>query len=105
MNKSGLHPLGRAVLVEPYEPERKGSRIVMPEAVKERSLMVETRARVIEVGPTAWSDEALPRAEVGDHVLISKFAGVMAKGITDEKTYRLVNDVDIYCSIEVDENE
>ena len=101
-NKSGLKPLGHAVLIEPYEPEIKKSVIVMPETVKERSAMVETRAIVIEVGSEAWADESKPRAKAGDKVLISKFAGAMATGTKDNKTYRLVNDRDIYCAIEVE---
>jgi co-chaperonin GroES (HSP10) len=64
--------------------------------------MVETRAIVIEVGPEAWKDEAKPRAEPGDKVLISKFAGVMATGTADGAKYRLINDNDIYCAIEVE---
>jgi len=100
-NKSGLRPLGRAVLIQPYEPEIKKSMIVMPETVKERTTMVETRAVVIEVGPVAWDDEPEPRAKPGDKVLISKFAGAMVVGTEDGVTYRLVNDRDIYCAIEV----
>jgi co-chaperonin GroES (HSP10) len=99
-NKSGLKPLGRAVLVQPYEPEIKKSMIVMPETVKERTTMVETRAVVIEIGPVAWDDEPQPRAKPGDKVLISKFAGAMAKGPLDGQMYRLVNDRDLYCGIE-----
>lgn len=103
-NTSGLKPLGRAVLVEPYEPEIKKSMIVMPDTVKERTAMVETRAIVVEVGPAAWDDEKVPRALPGDKVLISKFAGVMAKGISDGKAYRLVNDRDIFCRLEGEDN-
>ena len=101
MNTSGLHPKGVAVLVLPYEPEKRGSLIQMPDTVKERERMVETRAVVVEVGPSAWDDEKEPRARMGDHVLISKFAGSMAVGIKDGKQYRLVNDRDIYCVLEV----
>jgi len=101
-NESGLRPLGHAVLVEPYEPQKKESLIVMPETVKERTLMVETRAVVVAVGPEAWVDESSPRAAVGDHVMISKFAGVMATGIKDGKSYRFVNDRDIFCALEVE---
>jgi co-chaperonin GroES (HSP10) len=101
MNNSGLKPLGRAVLVEPYEPEVKKGMIVMPDSVKERTTMVETRAIVVDIGPVAWDDEPEPRARIGDKVLISKFAGVLANGTADGKPYRLVNDRDIYCAIEV----
>jgi co-chaperonin GroES (HSP10) len=104
LNNSGLAPLGCAVLVEPYEPQKKASVIVMPETVKERERMIETRAKVIAIGPECWADERTPRAQVGDCVLISKFAGVMVNGIKDNKPYRMVNDRDIYCRLEEDDN-
>lgn len=99
-NPSGLHPLGLAVLVKPYEPEINKSVLVMPETVKERTSAVETRAIVIAVGPEAWKDESQPRARLGDKVLISRFAGVMAIGVKDGERYRIVNDRDIFCRIE-----
>jgi co-chaperonin GroES (HSP10) len=104
-NESGLKPLGRAVLVVPYEPQKKGSLIVMPDVVRSSQLAIETRAVVVEVGPEAWADEKVPRAKEGDKVFISKFAGVMAKGTADGKDYRLINDNDIFCAIEVDAND
>lgn len=98
MNNSGLAPLGRAILVEHYEPERKTGVIEIPDIVKERTLMVEQRAIVVEVGPACWPDEP-PRAAPGDRVLISKMAGYMAKGPADGKVYRLINDRDIFAKI------
>ena len=105
MNKSGLKPLGRAVLVTPYEPERKQSVIHIPETINERTKMVETRAIVVDIGPSAWYDEPTPRASVGDKVMVSKFAGVVVKGTADGMMYRLVNDMDLFCRIEVDSHE
>lgn len=102
-NNSGLKPLGRAVLVEHYEPEKRGSLIEIPDIVKERTLMVEQRAIVIEVGPACWPDEP-PRAQPGDRVLISKMSGYMAKGPADGKTYRLINDRDIFAAITKEES-
>ena len=103
-NTSGLQPLGRAILVEHYEPERAGSLIVMPDSIRVRSLMVEQRAIVIEVGPEAWKEESQPRAKPGDLVLISSMAGYMAEGTADGKQYRLVNDRDVFAKI-TKENE
>jgi co-chaperonin GroES (HSP10) len=103
-NKSGLKPLGHAVLVMPYEPAKKDSVIVLPATVQERQLMVETRAIVVEAGPEAWIEEKRPRAKPGDKVLLSKFAGVLAEGTADGERYRLVNDRDIYCKIEVEQS-
>jgi co-chaperonin GroES (HSP10) len=98
MNNSGLKPLGRAILVQHYVPEDKGSVIVLPDSVRDKTLMVEQRAIVIDVGAAAWPDEP-PRARVGDKVLISKMAGYLAKGPLDGKTYALVNDRDIFAAI------
>lgn len=97
-NHSGLAPLGRAVLVEIYEPERKDSLIAIPDFVQERGAAVETRAIVVDVGPACWPDEP-PRAAVGDKVLISKLAGFVAKGTKDGRVYRFVNDRDIFARI------
>lgn len=101
INTSGLMPLGHAVLVEPYEPEIKGGMIVIPEQVQQGMRAVDQRAVVIEVGPCAWEDEKVPRAMPGDRVLIAKFTGFIAsKPITkDGKTYRIVNDRDVFCRI------
>lgn len=98
MNESGLSPLGRAVLVEHYEPEKKNSLIELPDMVKDRTLLVEQRAIVVEVGPACWPDEPA-RAQPGDKVLISKMSGYMAIGTADGKRYRLINDRDIFAKI------
>ena len=99
-NKSGLKPLGRAVLVTPYEPERAGSAIFIPDFVKEREVALESRVIVVEVGPACWPEEPAPRARPGDKVLISKMAGYVAQGTADGKVYRFVNDRDIFAKIE-----
>jgi co-chaperonin GroES (HSP10) len=98
-NDSGLFPVGRAVLVEPYQPERKMGLIQLPDEVLGREQMIEQRAVVVAIGPSAWFDEPQPRAKVGDRVLISKFAGHMAKGTLDDKQYRFINDRDIFAII------
>lgn len=102
MNSSGVRPLGRAVLVKPYNPERKEGMIVLPDSALERDQMIEARAVVVEVGPHAWIDEPSPRAKAGDKVLVSKFAGYMVRGTADNEQYRLVNDRDIFAAIEVE---
>lgn len=103
MNESGVRPLGRAVLVKPYTPERKESMIVLPDEALERDQMIEQRAVVVEVGKYAWHDEPEPRALAGQKVLVSKFAGYMVKGTADGQQYRLVNDRDIFAAIEQEE--
>lgn len=101
-NRTGLRPLGVAVLIEPFEPERRVGKIVIPENVSDRTTMLENRARVLAVGPAAWHDEPVPRAKPGDIVLVTKFAGAMAKSPVDGKIYRFVNDRDIYAGMDED---
>ena len=103
-----------AVLIKAYEPERKGGQIVLPDLVQNRMAMVDNRAVVIAVGTMAWKDEGYwkpvffglfrrwvqqDRAKVGDRVLVTKFAGFMAKGPKDGEQYRIVNDRDIFTQI------
>lgn len=99
VNKSGLKPLGRAVLVEPYEPEMAHSMIKIPDFVKQNYALADARCRIIELGEHCWHDEKGPRAKVGDLVMVTKFAGFMSVGPADGKQYRLVNDRDIFCQI------
>lgn len=103
-NTSGLKPLGRAVLIAPYTPERKHSLIQLPDAVLGNDLAIEQRAVVIEAGPRAWMNEDQPRAKPGDKVLVAKFSGYMAVGTADGKQYRFVNDNDIFAGIEVEQS-
>lgn len=102
-NTSGLKPLGRAVLIKAYTPERRGSVIALPESVQERTAAIDTRAIVVECGAACWPDEA-PRAKAGDKVFISKMAGFIAKGTADGELYRFINDRDIFAAI-VEEKE
>ncbi len=101
-NTSGLQPLGRAVLVAYYEPERVESVIVIPDNVKDRTVLVEQRAIVVECGPACWPNETA-RARPGDRVMIAKFSGYSATGPADGKRYRIINDADIFARITHDE--
>lgn len=106
-NKSGLHPLGRALLVRPYEPAKKDSVIILAESVKTNMQTVDQRAVVIEVGPAAFSEEIEsghgPRCVPGDHVLVAAYSGFMARGIHDDVQYRYVNDRDVFAQLESEE--
>jgi co-chaperonin GroES (HSP10) len=101
-NTSGVSPLGRAVLVKYYTPERKESVIFVPESVRKGEVLIEQRATVVEVGPACWPDEP-PRAKVGERVLIAAMSGYALKGPADGQLYRIVNDRDIFARIDHEE--
>jgi co-chaperonin GroES (HSP10) len=109
-NASGLKPLGKAVLVRPYEePAKKKSLIAIPDQVKERALLLEQKATVIAVGEMAWENERAtflgiplwrkPRARAGDIVVLAQFSGHMAVGPADGVQYRVVNCNDIFMAV------
>lgn len=102
VNRSGLHPKGVAILLVPYEPEVKvwSDTLIIPDAVRESLQVLENRQVVVEVGPSAWDDEPVPRAAAGDVVMITKHAGFVATG-ADGKLYRFVNAREVFCSIDV----
>ena len=103
-NTSGVAPLGRAVLVQYYEPERKGSLIYIPETVRKGEVLIEQRAVVVEIGPACWPNEPA-RAKVGDKVLIARMSGYAMTGPADGKLYRIVNDNDIFARIDHEESQ
>jgi co-chaperonin GroES (HSP10) len=98
LNQSGLAPLGRAVLVEPFEPERRASVIELPPSVLANERVLDVRVRVVAVGPVAWPDEPA-RAVAGDVVFVAKFSGAVTVGPKDGRPYRLVNDRDIFAKV------
>lgn len=104
MNESGLKPLGRAVLIEPYEPERRKSIIALPDSVQQTNIMLEMRAKVVEIGPSCWPDEP-PRCSPGDIVMVAKMSGSLVIGPKDGKQYRAVNDRDIFMGVTYLEGE
>lgn len=103
-NESGLQPRGRAVLIKMLGEvaSRKAGVIHIPEIVREKTDMMEQKALVIAIGPSCWNDEPGPRAEVGEVVLVTKFAGYMTRGPRDGRRYRLVNDRDIFSALDTD---
>jgi co-chaperonin GroES (HSP10) len=103
-NNSGLEPRGHAVLVKPYEPDFQSSIIAIPDSYGDRNKMAENRAIIVAVGNAAWDEEPEHRAVPGDKVLITRYAGVMARGPADGEIYRLINDRDVYCRITSEEN-
>lgn len=98
-NTSGLKPLGRAVLMQPYGVEEKtAGGLILPESVRVKDQLAEQRAVVVEIGSNAWPGEPA-RCKVGDKILFSKWAGHQCVGPDDGQVYRVVNDNDIFMQI------
>jgi co-chaperonin GroES (HSP10) len=91
----GLVPKGHIVLVlpDPVQRESAGG-IALPDATIFTNEQSQVFGILVAAGPAAWFDESEPRAQPGDRVMFSKFAGQMYTG-PDGLRYRVVNDKDI----------
>ena len=92
-----IRPLGDRVVIKRLEAEEttKGG-IVLPGSAKEKPQVVE----VVAVGPGGVVDgkDVIMEVEVGDHVLISKYAGTEVK--MDGVEYTILRQNDIIADVE-----
>lgn len=100
-NNSGLHPLGRAVLLWPLETGLKTTKIQLPDSVKQRQLTLDTIGWVVEMGSDCDQDAGGIRCRVGDPVIVAALAGSMREG-KDGVLYRFVRHMDIYGLVDLD---
>ena len=108
-NNSGIVPMDKRVLVKPDSSERvtPGGIIILEENAARKDMAM-TKATVVAVGETAWS-EAIHDARnfgvlfaapvAGARVMISKYGGTDIEGADGEK-YRLLNDEDVVARLE-----
>jgi co-chaperonin GroES (HSP10) len=113
LNPSGLQPVGHAVLLEPYEPDFDAARrsgLIIPDNLRNNSIMVEMRAIVVALGSEAYRPENAtwlrrlmtpwrPRCLPGDKILVQKYSGAIVVGTLNGKQYRMVNEEDIFVKI------
>lgn len=99
-NKTGIHPQGHRVLLvcDPVEKKTE-SGIVLPEAVTNKEKIHMVQATVLEIGCDCWSDKSTDACQVGDRVLVGKFAGKFEQSLGSDEECRIVADLDIYAVI------
>lgn len=106
-NPSGIVPMDKRVLVKPDVVEKKsaGGIILLDTEKKE---MAQTKATIVAVGETAWSEAMhdarnfgvdFERPIPGARVMIAKYGGLEVEGADGEK-YRLLNDEDVTARLE-----
>ena len=104
-NNSGLEPVGRAILVEPYEPERESSIIALPEHIRDSERVMDVKVRCVALGPQVWKAQRAgevdepPRCKPGDVIYVARASGFVTKGPKDGKFYRVVNDRDVFTRV------
>lgn len=92
-----IRPLGDRVVIRMLETEEttKGG-IVLPSSAKEKPQVAE----IIAVGPGGIVDgkDVIMEVEIGDHVLISKYAGTEIK--IDDEEFTILRQGDILAIVE-----
>ena len=92
----------RVVLRRLTAEEKTSGGIILTRETVQKDQMAEQKATIVALGDCVWRDEPKPRANVGDRVLFSKWAGYQLAGPADGETYRVVNDSDIFMVIEAE---
>lgn len=101
----GLHPCGHRVLVcpDPIENTFSGTKIVRPMTQMEKEQVAQETGVLIEIGASAWADQPDKWADTGDRVIFARYNGLVYK--RNDKTYRLLNDLDICGKLDLDPQE
>ena len=96
LNPTGIHPVEYKCLVrlDPVEEKTAGG-IIVPDMRSDMDQAAQTFATLIEAGGNAFEDWNGTRPQVGDRILISKYAGQAPKAGDITDLYRLCNDKDI----------
>lgn len=92
-----IKPLGDRVVIKMLDKEEKTKGgIVLPNSAQEKPQVAE----VVAVGPGGVIDgkDVIMELEVGDHVLISKYAGTEVK--IDDVVYTILKQSDILAIVE-----
>jgi chaperonin GroES len=99
-------PQGHRVLVRPDKKEEKTKGgIILAETIRQNEELAGIFGTVVAIGPTAWMafDDGRAWAKVGDKVVYSKYGGLVLEDPDTKELFRLLNDEDIYCTIESEE--
>ncbi|MCI0562003.1 MAG: hypothetical protein MN733_26240 [Nitrososphaera sp.] len=106
----GISPAGHRILVWPIPVERTTtSGIIIPDESAKREDMAQIKAEVVAIGTGAfktmpgYESDTAPWCQVGDVVLIAKFAGLYYNS-KDGRSYRVINDSDVVAVIEEERN-
>ena len=98
INTSGWIATGHRILILVDQVERKTeSGIIIADATADKEQLGQDAGIVVEMGPTAYSDQTATWCQVGDYVKFGRYAGQLVRPSEsdDEKEYRVINDLDV----------
>lgn len=95
-NASGVVPIEFNVIVKmkPVEEKTSGG-IILPDSTKDKEKWAQEQVTIIDMSPLAFDyAENAPKPEIGQTVLMARYAGVNFKG-KDGEEYTIIKDKDV----------
>lgn len=104
-NKSGIEITGHRILLAPEGGEKitEGG-IVIPDNVAEHEETKSVWAEVLAMGYDCYTDKTTDYCDVGDRVLVGKYAGKFEVSPLNGKRYRVLNDLDVIAVLTEENN-
>lgn len=98
---SKLRPIDDKVLVEIEKKQKKTSGgIQLPDEYINREQMKVTTGKIVALADLAFHDLKVNGAyypKVGEDVFFKTYSGILISDKKEDKEYRIVSDIDIYC--------
>ena len=97
-NTSGWIATGHRILILVDQVERKTeSGIIIADVTADKEQLGQDAGIVVEMGPTAYSDQSEQWCQVGDYIKFGRYAGqvIRPKESEDGVEYRVINDLDV----------
>ena len=88
------------VVVEPPQEQTKGG-ILLPDSMKDKETLTQTRGRIVSMSPVAFDFASFngEAPKLGDAVIFAKLAGIRTT-LADGKEARIIADKDVAAIIE-----
>lgn len=100
-NPSGVQPIEYNLVVKMHSTEEVTSGgIILPDSTKDKEKWAQEKVTIVAMSPLAFDyDEKAPKPQVGQTVMMAKYAGSNFKG-RDGEDYTLIKDKDVTAIIE-----
>ncbi len=95
MNKCGLYPVEYACVIQLKIVEETYGSIVLSKGMVEKDQWAETEAILVAKGGNAFNDFIGEKPQIGDDIIIRKYAGQQTYDGDDGNQYQFINDKDI----------
>lgn len=94
-NESGLQPVEDKVLILPDQVTEKIGTLYRPERAIAQEQMAQVRGLLVSMGGNCFEDWDGPIPQIGDRIMVCKYAGIQNIPGADGRSYQLCTDRDI----------